>query len=112
MSKVFVPQIPTYRKGGVFVPKYDLSKAEKWGTVVPLIKSGNVRASEVASAHRSIIAKMDEEFTDEDFLLLMGDPVAQAMMVSSATQLTDVIKILKWDRHGSLYYVQSFDVTY
>jgi hypothetical protein len=112
MSKVFIPQIPTFLKEGQFVPKYDLKEAGQWGEVVPLFKSGNIRSSDLASAHRSIVDRMGKDYTDNDFLLLMGDPVAQAMMVATAAQLVSTIKVLKWDRHNHLYYVQSFDVTY
>lgn len=113
MSKVFIPQIPMVKgPGRLYVEKYDLTSARAWGEVVPLVRSGNIRTEELGGVHRAMLEVLDKQFTDEDFLLMMGDPTAQAMMVSIATQLTGTLRLLKWDRQNAAYYVQSFDVTY
>lgn len=113
MTKVFIPQIPTRRnEEGIFVPKYDLTSASLWGVISPILPPGNIRHNEVASAHRTIVLALESGFSKDDYILLMGDPLAQAMVVATIAQQTDIIKILKYDRHNRVYYSQQFDVTF
>ena len=105
MSRVFVVQQPSVfdRNERKFVPKYDLAPAAAHGKLVYMLGPGNIFKDRMEQATRQI-AKVLHNFTAEDFLLAVGDPVAIAAAVLIAGQHTGgSIKLLKWDRLSSAY---------
>jgi hypothetical protein len=45
-----------------------------------------------------------ENFTEEDYLLLIGDPVSIGIATHYAAKKTDVVKFLKWDNREYTYF--------
>ena len=51
-------------------------------------------------------------FSDDDYLLLMGDPVAMALAASIAARHNQGrVKFLKWDRFERMYFAVETDVS-
>lgn len=112
MPKVFVVQVPSRREAGEWVPKYDLTAAEAFGRLLPILPPGNVPIDPTASMPRLRDALRTFDF-GSDHLLLLGDPVAIARAVAAlcarrafleeATGASLAISILKWDRRTEQY---------
>jgi hypothetical protein len=77
-------------------PKYDLTPALKWGKVVTLLPPGNLNFS--GNHLYRLIDKKLTEITAEDYLLLIGSPVAIAVTsVVAAKRLGGKpLMLLKW----------------
>ncbi len=45
-----------------------------------------------------------DDFTEDDYLLLIGDPVSIGIATHYAVQKTDVVKFLKWDNREYTYF--------
>ena len=99
MSNVYIVQDSP---GKNFIP------AEKFGEAKYLLVG---RQSSLAVP---VIRKLRRElrnFTDEDYLLLVGDPVAIGVATAlAARQNRGRVKVLKWDRQESCYYVVQIDL--
>lgn len=105
MSRVFVVQQPAYydtaRSG--WVNKFDLSPARAHGELVFLLRPSNVPKDKLAemTAH---LDKALEDFSEDDFILPIGDPIATAAAVMIAGfQTGGYVKLLKWDRFKGEY---------
>lgn len=107
MARVFVVQQPAFfdREARKFVPKYDLSPASKHGRLVYLLGPGNIFKDKLAQARTQLEAVL-KDFTADDSLLAVGDPVAIAMASVIAAQRTGGrVNVLKWDRIAGSYEV-------
>lgn len=105
MIRVFVVQQPSVfdRRKGHFVPKLDLTPAAAFGVLVFLLPPGNIYLQRLATAVDQLRAGL-ASFTQDDFLLTLGDPVAIAAATMIAAQRTaGRLKLLKWDGHGKIY---------
>lgn len=113
MPRVFVVQVPSRREAGEWVPKYDLSAAEAFGELVPILPPGNVPIDPAASMPRLREALRTFDFRS-DHLLLLGDPVAiarataalccrRAFLEEAAGASLPPISVLKWDRRAGGY---------
>ena len=51
-----------------------------------------------------LVEKILENFTEEDYLLLIGDPVSIGIATHYAAKKTDVVKFLKWDNREYTYF--------
>ncbi|MEE8608966.1 MAG: hypothetical protein V3S55_15285 [Nitrospiraceae bacterium] len=105
MSKVYVVQRPAYydkvKRG--WVNKYDLSPAKEYGELVFLLRPGNIYKDELAGAVVQLLEVL-KDFTTEDHLLAVGDPVAIAATVLVAGRMTGgSVSLLKWDRIAGSY---------
>lgn len=105
MSRVFVVQRPSYydkdRKG--WVNKYDLTPALEYGELTFLLRPGNIYPSRLPNAMRTI-RKGLEEYTIDDYILLIGDPVAIGMTIMIASRMTGGrANLLKYDRAEKKY---------
>lgn len=47
---------------------------------------------------------LDREMKEDDFLVLLGDPVMIAIVSSVAVEIFGKLKFLKWDRRERIYY--------
>lgn len=107
MSKVYVVQVPARRSGprGAWEEKYDLSPAEHFGELVRLLPYGNVPADPRPTLDSLYVGLADFDQV-EDFVLLLGDPVACAQAVNCLTIKLGVkpFNVLKWDRREQRYY--------
>lgn len=105
--RVFVVQQPAYfdRDKRKFVPKYDLSPASAYGQLIFMLGPGNIFKDRMVQATRQLGTVLNG-FTEFDFILAVGDPVAIAAAVLIAGDRTKgKINLLKWDRLSSAYEV-------
>lgn len=105
-SRVFVVQESKVRRGGTFVPQFDLSPALEFGDIVylfpydgpgPIALSGDVMLTKIEMA----MAK--HRFSDNDFLLLTGSPIVMAVAAVAVSRTCGVINLLRWDKRASRY---------
>ena len=50
------------------------------------------------------------DFSDEDYLLLVGDPAAIGLCCAIAASINGGFSVLKWDRQEMTYYPVTFDI--
>lgn len=100
MSKVFIVQRPAYFDSirGGWVNKYDFTPASYYGDIVFLLPHGNIYRSKLQGVIE-VLNKSLANFTTNDFVLMIGDPVAIATTIMIASTKTNgCINILKFDR--------------
>jgi len=102
MSNVFVVQE---------MPNHDLAPAMKFGEMKVLLPSYTQIAFSTAPTIRSLRHKL-RSFSDADYLLLAGDPVAIGLACSVAAFFNNGRYVaLKWDRRERMYIPVKIDVT-
>lgn len=93
------------------MPNHDLAPAMKFGDMKVLLPSYTQIAFSTAPTIRSLRSKL-RTFSDQDFLLLAGDPVAIGLACSvAAFYNSGRFTALKWDRRERLYIPVKIDVT-
>ena len=102
-NRVFMTQRPMYRDRatGEFVDKFDLEPAEKFGPIIEVLPPGNIkiRPDTIEQIHRNM-----DDFSDQDYLLNVGDPLAMAAVACIASQRTGgVLRVLRWCRFSGAY---------
>ncbi len=110
MRKVFVTQEKARKVNGVWTPEFDLSPAAEYGELEVLMPPGSSFFAPVPTI-RALKEKL-KDFTDEDFLLPIGDPsilVAAAMIAGQ--QNHGRVKLLKWDRFQQTYIPVQLDIS-
>lgn len=101
MPRVFVVQE---------VPGRNITHAFDFGKVEVLLAPGVHIVLSPEHAVRTMRQKL-ANFTDEDFIVPIGDPAAIAMAASIAAQVNDgKYKLLKWDRASESYYPVEIDI--
>jgi hypothetical protein len=106
--RVFVTQHGQLKVNDRWV-KRDISDALRFGSLVELIQPGPmIRATpQVITTLRHKLM----DFSDEDYLLCMGDPAIIGMAcVLAARANQGRYKLLVWDRESSSYYVVPVDM--
>lgn len=99
MAVVYVvqKQMMLDRKSGDLVPRFDLSAAEQFGELEFLLSPSHKpwpAAPAAASLHLGL-----EHYTDEDYLLLVGNPILIGMATACASYWNDGrVNFLQW--HG------------
>ncbi len=93
---VYVPQEVFYRnENGDLVPKFQMYPAERFGEIKVLLPYGKV-----ALAPQPMINKLRhqlKDFTDSDYILPTGDPIAIAAAISVAGSFNrGRVKVLRW----------------
>jgi hypothetical protein len=102
MSNVFVVQER---------PNHDLAPAMKFGEMKVLLPSYTQIAFSTAPTIRTLRHKL-RSFSDVDYLLLAGDPVAIGLACSVAAFFNNGrYTALKWDRRERMYIPVKIDVT-
>lgn len=110
MAKVYVPQEKAKKVDGNWVPEFNLTPASEFGQIQVLMPPGQSFFSPVPVI-RSLKDKL-KDFSDEDYLLPIGDPsimVAAAMIAGEKTG--GRIKLLKWDRFQQAYIPVQLDTS-
>jgi len=88
----------------------NITSALKYGEIKPLIASDKQIGFSAGAITRLLDIKLSD-FCDEDYLLLLGDPVIIGVAVAIATKWNNGrAKLLKWDRQSHLYYPVSIDI--
>jgi hypothetical protein len=110
-AKVFVPQQPTRRSDGKWVPIFDLSPAEFFGELVVLQPPSTDAMFFPVPTVRQIKDKM-RDFSERDYVLAIGDPTLIATVAMIAGERTQGrVKLLKWDRLQHCYIAVQIDTT-
>jgi hypothetical protein len=93
------------------MPNHDLAPAMKFGEMKVLLPSYTQIAFSTAPTIRSLRIKL-RNFSDADYLLLAGDPVAIGLACSVAAFFNNGrYTALKWDRRERMYIPVKIDVT-
>jgi len=115
MSIVFVTQEPLMRQPqtGDIVRKMDLTAAKDFGELIFLVDWSALKDGlDTADIYWAIRNKMENgevEFGEKDYLLLIGHPIAMGVTFRVASELSNRIQLLDWDRHNNKYNVVVFD---
>ena len=101
-KKVYVIQeLPGKRMG---TPKFNIIGASKYGDLITLLPEN----SQIIMSPGPLIFKLRKllkDFTEEDYLLLTGDPAIIGVACSIVSDITTgKFNFLKWDRHEKMYY--------
>lgn len=93
------------------MPNHDLAPAMKFGEMKILLPPYNQIAFSTAPTIRTLRHKL-RNYSDQDFLLLAGDPVAIGLACSIAAFFNHGrYTALKWDRREHIYIPVKIDVT-
>lgn len=103
MAVVFAVQNPHWKsyKTGQFEPKYDLSTAEEFGRIQFLLEP-STRLFDTDRIVNTLRDKM-ADYSEDDFVLLIGNPVLIALTAIEAAENVDELNFLQWDRHDKAY---------
>ena len=101
-KKVYVIQeLPGTRMG---TPKFNIMGASKYGDLITLLPEN----SQIIMSPWPLILKLRKllkDFTEEDYLLLTGDPAIIGVACSIFSDITTgKFNFLKWDRQEKMYY--------
>ena len=101
-KKVYVIQeLPGTRLG---TPKFNIMGASRYGDLVTLLPE----SSQIIMSPGPLIFKLRKllkNFTEDDYLLLTGDPAIIGVACSIVSEITNgKFSFLKWDRQEKMYY--------
>jgi len=85
--------------GGVRTDRHDLRPAQQFGRLVNIFKDEDVRQDSDAIVRK--LARILEDFSDEDAILCTGDPLIlmiAGMVLQSHCENWSQMRILKWDK--------------
>ena len=85
----------------------NILSAEKYGDLELLLPEGSQLVLSTAPTVRRLKTKL-KDFSDDDYLLLMGDPAAIGICCAVAAAINRKYNVLKWDRQEMTYYPVSF----
>lgn len=93
------------------MPNHDIAAATKFGALKVLLPANTQIAFSTVPTVRMLRRKL-LQFSDKDFLLLTGDPVAIGLACSIASFYNSGrYNVLKWDRRERLYIPIRIDTT-
>ncbi len=101
---VYVPQEVLYLNNKrELVPKFNIHAAEEYGNIVVMLPYTNV-----SMAPQDMVIKLRhqlKDFSDDDYILPMGDPIAIGASIAIASTVNNGrIKLLKWrGKNGHCY---------
>ena len=105
---VYVPQNQTRRnEQGTIVPRFDLSAAEPFGKIKYLLSpTAKPFLTGLSDSNPKMLLQLREglrTFSDDDYLLLIGNPALIGLTAAIAAQYNDGnIKFLQWSRDSYL----------
>lgn len=109
-STVYIVCEPTHSVGNATRPAMDLSPAAEYGELQVLMPQSQSMLSPVPTV-RALKEKL-RNFTDDDFIVPVGDPVLIATVAMvAAEQNGGRVKFLKWDRMLKKYFVIPVDTS-
>lgn len=106
MSRVFIVQQPTGRdpRTGAIQNTMDLSPANKWGEPIHILRDWeNPFKNPDATAEEVERIFEVNDFCEDDWLLLVGNPILIGIVASVATGWVDRLKMLQWSRADREY---------
>jgi len=91
-------------------PHVNVLGAGRFGELIPLLPPGRQITLSPAPIVRMLKSKL-KDYSDDDYLLAMGDPAAIAIASMIAGDVNNgVVNILKWDRENKAYYSVTVDM--
>lgn len=108
--RVFITNEPYKVTDGVQQSRFNLTPAAKFGALEVLIPAGASLISTVPTVR--ILRDKLRSFTDDDYLLPVGDPAIMLAAGAIAAEFNGGrIKLLRWDRQQHCYIVIQVDTT-
>lgn len=107
MSRVFVVQTPTLwdPENKRRVEKFDISPAKQFGEIVHVMGQDKLAFEDDPQVVAQRVYDALDGFTDDDYLLALGEPAVVAMAVIGATnRASGVVQVLKYHRQSKTYY--------
>lgn len=91
--------------------KRDFFRAEKFGQVLTVMDSGYDSEYRNTDIMVEYIKERMEDYRDEDFILMVGEPTLCALVVNVAVELSESkrVNILRWDKVMMQYSPVSVD---
>jgi hypothetical protein len=113
MSEIYKKE-KTEGKPTVFLvqenPYISVLSAADYGEIVVLFESGQQIMFSPQPAIRKLKRKL-KDFSDDDYLLMMGDPAAMGIACCIAAEMNrGKFNILKWDKKAQRYYPVSVNL--
>ena len=100
MAKVYVVQEVANR---------NVLPAQQYGELILMLPPGDVVLSAAPTVKR--LRRHLKDYTDQDFILTMGDPIAIALAGAIASESNaGKVNFLKWDRQEKKYYPVKTDI--
>lgn len=99
-AKVFVPHQPMMKSPstGALVPKLDLSTAEEYGELIYLLDWPEIRDMDMNTMY-SKLGNGLLGITNNDMVLMVGNPVAMALTAMIACDINSgVVNLLYWNK--------------
>ena len=91
-------------------PYISVLSAADYGEIVVLFESGQQIMFSPQPAIRKLKRKL-KDFSDDDYLLMMGDPAAMGIACCIAAEMNrGKFNILKWDKKAQRYYPVSVNL--
>lgn len=91
-------------------PKFNILPATEYGELDVLLPPGQITLATVPVV-QNLKAKL-RKYTDDDYLLAIGDPTAIGLAVAVAAKFNGGrVKMLKWDRQEHRYYAIQADIS-
>jgi hypothetical protein len=106
VSKVYAVQSPTRRdrRTGQQVQMFDFSDAERFGELV-IVLDAEIKPTAQVVVERALWAALGD-FTQDDYLLLTGNPIIMSLASAVALDLTGGhCKFLQWSGEKKAYEV-------
>lgn len=101
-SRVFIVCEPTQRVGSERVRSVDLTPAAEWGEPVILLRAAQACLDMTPTIE--LLKKKLESFSDDDYLVPIGDPVLMCTVAAIAASVNEGrVVLLKWDRQITRY---------
>ena len=91
-------------------PNVNVIGAGRFGELIPLLPPGRQITLSSSPVIKLLKTKL-KNFSDDDFLLAMGDPVAIGIASMVASDINNgKVNMLKWDRENQCYYNVPIDL--
>lgn len=88
---------------------HDMAPATLYGEPIVLLTSQRDQ-SFTPQITLKLLRDRLKDFCDDDYLLLIGDPVAMALAVNAAAEINDgFVTVLKWSKHHNGYFPIEID---
>lgn len=88
-------------------PGKNILPAEAYGNIEVLLPNGQVTFATQPTIHK--LRERLKDFTENDFLLMIGDPVAISLAAIVASRYSKTVKFLKWDKQENRYVAVTAD---
>lgn len=103
MPRVFIPQVPSRfdTNSGAWMPTVNIDPAKKFGELNVMLppEANRLELSSIVS----VLKRMMKDYTDQDYVLALGDPMIIAVAAVIAERAAGSLRLLRWDRMERQY---------